>query len=77
VDGSAIALGQGQANIDAARHAAIAMDDGEGAQLVDLWSRNLVGIRGEQIVNWEVQRTGAVAVLTGIIGQGDETWTSP
>lgn len=64
IDGSGVAIGQGPAVIDAARHAAIDVD-GNGT-LIDLWSRNLVGIRGEQTVDWEVQRAGAVALLTSI-----------
>lgn len=34
--------------------------------LVSLWQLNLVGYKSIMSANWEVQRTGSVAVLTGV-----------
>ncbi len=41
------------------------MGDDE-VEMVNLWQRNLVGFKSILAANWEVQRDGGVAVLTGV-----------
>lgn len=63
---------EGEVNVDMSREASLQMDDAPDnpstatTVLVSLWQRNLVGLRGERIINWKRRRASAVAYLTGV-----------
>ncbi|MCG5477471.1 MAG: phage major capsid protein [Ensifer alkalisoli] len=74
VDTSALALGEGAAEVRTSRNATIEMLDanlvqdattGTGTSLVSLWQCNALGILSEREMNWELQRAGAVSMITG------------
>jgi HK97 family phage major capsid protein len=70
VDASAIAFAEQGLRIDRSQQAALHMSDtpddptDASTVLVSLWQNNLVAMRAEIFANWQVQRTGAVAVIT-------------
>ncbi|MDH6273543.1 hypothetical protein M2311_003633 [Rhizobium leguminosarum] len=73
-DVSALALGEGASEIRTSRAATIEMLDadlvqdattGTGTALVSLWQANCLGILSEKEMNWEIQRAGAVSMITG------------
>lgn len=70
IDPTGIAYGADGISIENAEHATVAMsNDPEGddeVEMVNLWQRNLNGFKSILAANWEVQRDGGVAVLTGV-----------
>jgi HK97 family phage major capsid protein len=58
---------EGRLEVDLATHASLAMqeDPDTPAELVSLWQANSVGLRFKRIINWELVKPLAVAVLTG------------
>ncbi len=80
VDPAGIAIGDGLPVIDVATQASILMFDPDQspseAAPVSLWQSNAAAIRVELATNWRAARP-AVAILTGIVGNGNEAWTSP
>ncbi|MCR6699705.1 MAG: phage major capsid protein [Dokdonella sp.] len=68
VDASGVALAMESLDIEVSEHATLLMaddpDEGAAAQ-VSLWQTNTVAFRAEVLANWDVQRAGAVAVVTG------------
>lgn len=81
VDTMGIAVATGSARIDRAGVGALVMDDGPamnsatpiGAEVVSMWQTNSIALRAEAEVNWLNQRTGSVAVLTGVDYAGAES----
>ncbi|MGN7878566.1 phage major capsid family protein [Ensifer sp. 22460] len=74
VDTSALALGEGAAEVRTSRNGTIEMLDadlvqdattGTGTSMVSLWQCNALGILSEREMNWELQRAGAVSMITG------------
>jgi HK97 family phage major capsid protein len=72
IDPNGIAAQWDNIVIDKAAHATLQMDDDPdhpsdaSTVMVNLWQRNLIALRAEVRANWEVQRTGSVAVLEGL-----------
>ncbi|MDT4835536.1 Phage capsid family protein [compost metagenome] len=68
IDPTGIAYGADGMSFESAEHATVAMSDTPESDpvLVSLWQRNLVGYKSIMSANWEVQRDGSVAVLTGV-----------
>lgn len=69
IDGSAIALGMEGFRLERAEHATVdvADDPGSPTTQVSLFQTNTVGLLSETFCNWDVQRSGAVAVLTDVL----------
>lgn len=68
VDPTGIAAADIATEIAKATHASLEMDDAPDAAeggLVSLWQCNLIAFKAEVFTNWEVQREGSVAVITG------------
>lgn len=68
IDPSGIAAADDTVSIIRAQHATLQMtDDPESGatELVSLWQTNTVAFRAEVATNWEMQRPGSVAVITG------------
>lgn len=75
IDGSGIAAGFDGMEVSLTREATLEMDDtptgasytpvAASATLVNLWQNELVGFKVILHANWERQRTGCVAVVTG------------
>lgn len=68
IDPTGIAYGADGLTFESAEHATVAMSDTPESDpvLVSLWQRNLVGYKSIMASNWEVQRTGSVALLTDV-----------
>ena len=59
----------GESVIDVSTHAAIQMDGAPSAgaaQLVDLWSHGLAGLKATRTINWALRRPDAVACISGV-----------
>lgn len=67
VDASAIAYGAEGVRVARSDQGALVMQDNPTApaEVVSLWATNTEAVLAEAIVNWEVQRDGAVALCTG------------
>jgi HK97 family phage major capsid protein len=69
VDAAEMLLADGGIELDASKHASVQLktDPATGAQtLVNLWQKNMVGTRITRFIRWQMRRTGAVAVLSGV-----------
>lgn len=68
IDPTGIAYGADGLAISKAQHATLAMSDTPESEptLVSLWQTNTVAFKSEMTANWEVQRVGSVATLTGV-----------
>jgi len=58
----------GQVMIDVSGEATVEMEDsptGDTTKFVSLWQNNLVGVRAERFINWQLRRAGAVHYITG------------
>ncbi|MGQ7816808.1 phage major capsid protein [Metapseudomonas furukawaii] len=68
IDPTGIAYGAEGLAIEKAHHSTLAMSDTPESEpeLVSLWQTNTVAFKSEVTANWEVQRDGGVAVLTGV-----------
>jgi HK97 family phage major capsid protein len=59
----------GSVTVDVSREASVQMDTAPAtppAPLVSFWQQNLVGLRGEQFINWMRARDTAVVQITGV-----------
>jgi HK97 family phage major capsid protein/HK97 family phage prohead protease len=59
----------GQVTLDLSREASIELNDapsGGATSLVSLWQNNLIGLKAERYINWQVRRTGAVSYIDNI-----------
>lgn len=68
VDPTGIMAADIATEIAKSEHASLQMDDAPDAAeggLVSLWQCNLVAFKSEVFTNWEVQREGSVAIITG------------
>jgi HK97 family phage major capsid protein len=70
IDASAIAVATEGMNVDRGEHATIEMSDAPAdptaaTVLISLFQNDLVGLRSVLYANWQVQRDGAVVVVTG------------
>jgi hypothetical protein len=68
IDPTGIAIGLGGVTIDLSEHASLIMSDSpdtDPGELTSLWQTNAVAWLAEVQANWEVQRAGSVAVVTG------------
>jgi hypothetical protein len=67
VDASAIAVAEGELGLDVSRQAVVQMDTAPATPptpAVSLWQQNLVGLRVERMMNWQVLVPGAVQYTT-------------
>jgi Phage capsid family len=70
-DPSAIAVAEGELWLDLSRQAVLQMETAPltppiqtGTTAVSLWQQNLVGLRAERMINWQVLISGAVQYTT-------------
>jgi HK97 family phage major capsid protein/HK97 family phage prohead protease len=69
----------GGVTIDSSREASLEMSDaptqdataGTGASLVSLWQNNLLGLRAERVINWQLRRAASVNYID------DVAWGEP
>ncbi|SFN53829.1 phage major capsid protein [Dokdonella immobilis] len=69
VDTQAIAYGLEDLDIQTADQTSLTMSDdpeSDPGELVSLWQTNTTAWMAEALANWEVQRSGAVVMLTGV-----------
>lgn len=68
IDPTGIAYGGEGITVNAYEHATLAMSDTPESdpEMVSLWQTNTIAFKSEMFSNWEVQRAGGVAVLTGV-----------
>lgn len=68
IDPTGIAYGADGIDIVKSSQATLAMSDTPESEpdLVSLWQTNTVAFKSDITANWEVQRTGSVATLTGV-----------
>ncbi len=68
IDPTGIAAADEGIEVKRAKHASLQMSDdpeNDAGELVSLWQANLVALLSEVHTNWQVQRPGSVAVITG------------
>ncbi len=63
IDASAVAIGDGEAEVRTSRQATIQMAEG---QRIALFQENAVAVLAERAINWRLMQTDAVAVLDGL-----------
>jgi hypothetical protein len=74
LDSSALVLGQEPVTLDRLEHGDVQLSDtpDAGAQAqVSLWQSNLVALRAERFIGWDLLRATGIATITGIGVEGE------
>ncbi|MEX3811735.1 phage major capsid protein [Paraburkholderia sp. BR13439] len=78
LDPSSVWLTDSGVEVDSSEQAVVEVDDGaDGTSLINLWERNLAGLRLRRYIAWRVGRPDAVRLLTGLfVSSGGDSETA-